>query len=194
MTRFLTARLGSQPREGPLRGIPGRSLSRARVAAAGSISGSSMCGWPGLFNHLVGTGEKRLWHGQAERLDGLQIDHQLKLGRLLDWQIGRPLAVEDLSYVAAELVKRAAEARSIADQAAESGEVAKIIDRRNRMACRQRYQLVAPGGEVRVGVNDGGAGVQLDERSESGVELALTARLQNREVHTLCARRFFPLS
>src|SRR3954469_9812943 len=97
-----------------------------------------MCGWPGLFNRLVGTGEKRLWHGQAERLGGLQIDHQLKLGRLLDWQIGRPLAVEDLSYVAAELVKRAAEARSIADQAAESGEVAKIIDRRNRMACRQR--------------------------------------------------------
>src|SRR4051812_24893925 len=89
----------------------------------------------GSFDDLVGAGEERLRHGEAERLRGLEVDYQLEFGRLLDRQIGRPLGVEDLSYVAAELVKRAAEARSIADQAAESGEVAKIIDRRNRMAC-----------------------------------------------------------
>jgi hypothetical protein len=32
----------------------------------------------GLFNHLVGTGEQRRWHRQAERLGGLEVDHKLE--------------------------------------------------------------------------------------------------------------------
>jgi hypothetical protein len=36
-----------------------------------------------LFNHLVGAGEQRLRHGEAQRLRGLEIDHQLELGRRL---------------------------------------------------------------------------------------------------------------
>ncbi len=35
------------------------------------------------FDHLVGAGEDRLRHGQAERLGGLEIDDQLEFGRLL---------------------------------------------------------------------------------------------------------------
>ena len=38
---------------------------------------------------------KRRRHGEAERLGGLEIDHQLVLGRSLDRQIGRLLALED---------------------------------------------------------------------------------------------------
>jgi len=37
-----------------------------------------------LFDHLVGTRLQRQWHGEAERLRGLEVDHQLVLGRLLD--------------------------------------------------------------------------------------------------------------
>jgi len=44
-----------------------------------------------------------LRHGEAERLGGLQVDHQLEPRRLLDRQIGRPGALEDLSDVNAGL-------------------------------------------------------------------------------------------
>jgi hypothetical protein len=37
-----------------------------------------------LFDHLVGGGEQRLWHREAERFGGLEIDDQLELGRSHD--------------------------------------------------------------------------------------------------------------
>jgi hypothetical protein len=30
-----------------------------------------------LLDHLVGAGEQRFWHGEAHRLRGLEVDHQL---------------------------------------------------------------------------------------------------------------------
>jgi hypothetical protein len=50
---------------------------------------------PDLFNHLVGLGKQRRWHGETERSGGLEIDHQFKFGRLQDRQVGRPLAFEN---------------------------------------------------------------------------------------------------
>ena len=54
------------------------------------------------FNHLVGAGEQRWRHVEAERLCGLEIDHQLELGRLLYRQVGRLLALEDAADVDAD--------------------------------------------------------------------------------------------
>jgi hypothetical protein len=48
-----------------------------------------------LFDHLVGGREKHRWDGQAKRLGGLKIDHELVFGWCLDRQIGRFLAFED---------------------------------------------------------------------------------------------------
>src|SRR5215831_3590947 len=36
------------------------------------------------FDDLVGDAEQRPWHGEAERLGGLAIDHELESSRLLD--------------------------------------------------------------------------------------------------------------
>ena len=54
-----------------------------------------------LFDHLVGAGEQRGRHGEAERFGRFHIDHQLEFGRLLNGQIGGLGALEDLVDVAA---------------------------------------------------------------------------------------------
>jgi hypothetical protein len=51
---------------------------------------------PVSFDHLVGTGEQRGWHGEPEGLGGLQIDGQLVLARLINWDFARPRTPEDL--------------------------------------------------------------------------------------------------
>ena len=58
------------------------------------------------------------------------------------------------------------------------------------MARCQRNELFAPGEEDRVGTDDKRAGVQLDDGSESGVDLAFSASPQDMELHPLRARRF----
>ena len=39
-----------------------------------------------LFDHVVGKGEQLVGHGKAERLCGLEVDHQLELDWGLDGQ------------------------------------------------------------------------------------------------------------
>src|SRR5262245_3966482 len=48
------------------------------------------------FDHLVGAGEQRRRHVERERLCGGQIDDELELGRLLDWNIGRLCSAQHL--------------------------------------------------------------------------------------------------
>jgi hypothetical protein len=41
------------------------------------------------FNNVIGAGEQRRRHGETERLRSLEIDDEVKLGRLLDRNVGR---------------------------------------------------------------------------------------------------------
>jgi hypothetical protein len=58
------------------------------------------------------------------------------------------------------------------------------------MTCRQRDELLSPSAEERIRGDDDGAGVQLHEGGEGGVELAFGARLQDMELQPLA----FPVS
>src|SRR6516164_9945696 len=52
-----------------------------------------------LFNHLVGGDAQTLWHVEAKRPRGLEVDHEIKLGRQLYGQIGRLFAPQNAVHI-----------------------------------------------------------------------------------------------
>ena len=69
---------------------------------------------------------------EAERLGGLEVDHELELGRLHDRQVGRLLALENPAGIDAGLTIGVGDAGSVAHQAAGFGKLAQGIDRGHR--------------------------------------------------------------
>ena len=47
------------------------------------------------LDDLIGAGEQRLRHGEAERLGGLEVDHELEFDRPLYGEIGRLRPFQD---------------------------------------------------------------------------------------------------
>src|SRR6516164_3396525 len=97
-----------------------------------------------LFDDPVGAGEDRERDWQAERLGGVQVDHQLELCRLLDRQMVRLGVGENPADIGPSLPPGFVKVAPIADQAASGRELAPLTDRRNRMARRKRHELLTP--------------------------------------------------
>jgi hypothetical protein len=68
--------------------------------------------------------------------------------------IGGLCAFENVASVDASLAIRIRQAGSVGCQAAGFGELAPFVDRRKRMTCAKRYDLIALAVEERTGANE----------------------------------------
>jgi len=71
------------------------------------------CSTTPLFDHLVGALLEEPGHFEADRLRGLEIDHELDPGGLLDRNVAGPDALENAVDVAGDLAERIADVRPV---------------------------------------------------------------------------------
>src|SRR6516165_2619770 len=96
-----------------------------------------------LFNNLISAGKERMWHSEAKRLGGLEVDHQLEFGRTLHWKVGGLFALKDAIHVASSLPVPINRVRSVRDEATVSDVVTGLIDCRQSVSRRQRDDQIA---------------------------------------------------
>ena len=118
----------------------------------------------------------------AERLGGLQVDVQLDFGDLLDRQVGRLFALENPAGIDAGQAVCVRNVRSVAQQTSGRGELAPLVDRRHRVAERQRGELFAPAREECIGADHEPARSQLDQLCEDSIEVTFGAGIQDMEL------------
>jgi hypothetical protein len=76
---------------------------------------------PRLFDHLVGAQQKRLWNCQPEHLGGLKVDNELKLRRVLHWQVSGLGTAQYAVDISRRLLKLVQQIDAIRDQSASFG-------------------------------------------------------------------------
>ena len=88
------SQMGQKPKSAPATPWSAPTLKADLVALATMVGfGPLPDSTEDLVDHFGGGGQKRVWHGETERLRGLEIYHQLILKWLLHWQISRFLTL-----------------------------------------------------------------------------------------------------
>jgi hypothetical protein len=93
-------------------------------------------GWPEKRQvvdvDLVGQGQHLRGDVEAQRLSGIEVDHQLEFGRLRDWQIGRLGTFQDFAGVDTRLTIGITNAGAITHQATCRCHFAQMVHRGHR--------------------------------------------------------------
>ena len=122
-------------------------------------------------------------HVEAERLGGLEVDHQLVLGRRLHRQVGRLLALEDAVDVAGRAPVLVDEIRPIGDQAAGGDEEAIGVDRGQFVPGRKRDDQIAMNDRRRARRHDQAAIRGARECRDGALDLAGVAHVDRAHLH-----------
>src|ERR1700730_2022934 len=80
----------------PTRCPPFRSAMSSFRRPLGSSTAADAGSYVPSLDDLVGFEPQQRWNSQTQSLGGLEIDHKLEFGGLLDRKVGRPGALEDL--------------------------------------------------------------------------------------------------
>src|SRR5215467_12991978 len=78
--------------------------------------------------------QKRLWNCQPEHLGGLKVDNELKLRRVLHWQVSRLGTAQYAVDISRRLLKLVQQIDAIRDQSASFGIKSQWIERRQTQA------------------------------------------------------------
>src|SRR5215472_8788034 len=140
------------------------------------------------FDHLVCAGEHRCRHFEAERPGGLEIEHSFVLGRRLNRQVGRLLALEDTIDVACRAAELVDEIRPVRNQAALGGEVPGIVDPRQSVTSRKSNDRLAMNCRRRASRYDYAAVRTLRECRDAALDLVSIARIDWPQLHAKCWR------
>ena len=119
-----------------------------------------------LLDYLIRPGQHRLWDRQPKRLRGLEVDDELELRRLLDGEIGRLGALQDLRHVGGSAPERVPEVRRIAHEATRLHVLPDGIYPRQAVLLREFGDPPPVVKEHHIGGDDEGAGPLGGERGE----------------------------
>ena len=135
------------------------------------------------LDHLVGARKKRNWQFDAERLDGLQIDHQLELVGLLHRQISRLFALEDAIDVGRSAPEQVDMVDAVGRQTAGLGKVGEWVDRRQTMPRRLCEDTIAMNAGGRAGQYDESAVRLACQYGEGPLDIGVSMNGEGRQFH-----------
>src|SRR5260221_10003112 len=95
------------------------------------------------LDHFVSALLEEHWHVEAERLGGLEVDHQLELDRSLNGKLARLLSLEDAIGIDSRAPKIIGQVNAVGQQAAEFSVETERIDGREAVASSRRDNLRA---------------------------------------------------
>src|SRR5262245_2073900 len=135
-----------------------------------------------LFDHLVGKREHLVRNIDAERIRGLEVDHQLEFGRLHDRQVGNLFPLQNPAGVDTDLTVGVGKIGSVTNETTSHSEFALHVNRGHCMSRCQRDDLIALADEERIAGDDECTNPLLHKRCEGGIDLARRACLENDQV------------
>ena len=123
-----------------------------------------------LFDDLVGAQQDRRWYRKAERRGGLAVHGHLELGRELNRKFRRLRAAQNAIDIGGGATKDVYLVGSVGEQAAVSGKVRYVIDRRYVVSGRRHYDLRGRGSEGNGWHQSRGSGHRGSHRLENEVK------------------------